>query len=312
MQEKNNNSWEFISESMREILDKNAQIARRFAEITKPQLELQLQFKELTLPQIELQQRLAELTRPMLNYQQMTENITRPLRKALEQQKHIIQPLVDLSAKISASLQNVISIPNISFPASLGAMLKLSTVQYVFWDSFDEDFAIRVNSTENLDEFLLENEQSNDFESIKKIFDYCWISRYIEPYKVLFAQAIQAFNYKLYNLSAIGFTAVIDGVLTEITEIPSHKAEKKCDLILEKIREDEDLENLEYRPIILYYTFSNMANQFYAFFDFDGEEPECLNRHWLIHGRTKKKLTSLDCIKIVRFLFCIILVSANE
>ena len=42
-------------------------------------------------------------------------------------------------------------------------------------------------------------------------------------------------------------------------------------------------------------------------YKFDDPEPKILNRHWIMHGRSLRRKTKLDCVKMIRFIYGIIL-----
>ena len=55
-------------------------------------------------------------------------------------------------------------------------------------------------------------------------------------------------------------------------------------------------------------TFNTFAKSFYETIPFSDEEPQLLNRNWIMHGRSQREYKRIDCIKLLRFLYGIILV----
>ena len=61
----------------------------------------------------------------------------------------------------------------------------------------------------------------------------------------------------------------------------------------------------------LFYTFNKTVEIFTANSDFHGKEPKGLNRHWIAHGRSRRKKTKLDCVKLINLVYGIILIDAH-
>lgn len=125
---------------------------------------------------------------------------------------------------------------------------------------------------------------------------------------LLFSQAIEAYREGKYNLAVIGLTAIIDAVLSEATENPTHKPIDRCNVVLDKLIADEYIADDEYATLTLFMTFNSVVKSFYGTVSFSNCEPDYLNRNWIMHGRSQKENTRLDCIKLLRFLYGIILV----
>jgi hypothetical protein len=69
----------------------------------------------------------------------------------------------------------------------------------------------------------------------------------------------------------------------------------------------------EYSLFSLYLTVDSTMNTFAASSDFGKEkEPAYINRHWTMHGRAERRKTKMDCVKLLRFLYAIILLDRIE
>lgn len=55
-------------------------------------------------------------------------------------------------------------------------------------------------------------------------------------------------------------------------------------------------------------TFEKTMELFSTNFDFKGEEPKELNRHWIMHGRSRRRKTEHDCVKLIYFIYGILLI----
>ena len=113
------------------------------------------------------------------------------------------------------------------------------------------------------------------------------------------------------NVLFIG-TASMDSdeyaVLSEATQNPTHSPKERCNAILDKLMDLDDIADEEYATLTLFMTFNTMVKSFYKTISFSDPEPRFLNRHWIMHGRIQREMTRLDCIKLLRFLYGIILI----
>lgn len=119
---------------------------------------------------------------------------------------------------------------------------------------------------------------------------------------ILFVQAVEAMKKGDYNLALLGLTATLDKVLADYSGMNSNvNIKKRCDQIVKSIKSKgeifiDELEGIDYLLFISYYTaiesFGNHAN-------FDDPEPEMLNRHWIMHGRSNKVFDKTSCFKLL-------------
>jgi metal-dependent hydrolase (beta-lactamase superfamily II) len=83
----------------------------------------------------------------------------------------------------------------------------------------------------------------------------------------------------------------------------------RCYYTVDKTLEDnEEIENDEFSVFALLITFRETMESFSRNSDFKKKEPKNLNRHWIMHGRSRRRKTKLDCIKTIRFIYGIILI----
>ena len=68
---------------------------------------------------------------------------------------------------------------------------------------------------------------------------------------------------------------------------------------------------------ILKYTwisYNMFIGKLYAKSDFSAEEPEEINRHWLLHGRSEYDISEIDCIRLINAIqsLCMIYDTDNK
>jgi len=194
-------------------------------------------------------------------------------------------------------------------------MLKnLGENQFVYWDWFDNDFCNEVLSTDDINNLLFEYYSQDNFKRINETIDRCKHDSIMKSYSELFSQAIICYQNKQYNISILGLIAIADSILSEVTQNETHRYKARVERIKEELLKKGSYSPEDFSLIALYFTFRHMMDSFYKTFPFDGPEPELLNRNWLMHGRSRKDITQLDCIKIINYLFGLILFnkSLNE
>lgn len=119
-------------------------------------------------------------------------------------------------------------------------------------------------------------------------------------------QALSAYDREDYDLAIIGFTAVLDRLLSECSEqIKNTHIAPRVKAIVKKFEDKGDffLDDLAARDYALYLTYQKAIESFGADSDFKDDEPTILNRHWIMHGRTNKEYQRLDCIKVLNMIY---------
>ena len=190
-------------------------------------------------------------------------------------------------------------------------MKQLVEANYVFWDFIPQDLADKIRNANDTNTALKEYEIQNNGQITRKIFELCSNHPLLSNQQVLLSQTFEAYTNKQYNLAIVGLFPIIDVALTNaITEFERNKTflKKRCEKLFEKLQ-NEKLGNKKYSIITFLKTFQSAKETFIADSDFSQDEPEYPNRHWIIHGRTTRIYTDLDYIKILRFLYGIIIIN---
>ena len=121
-----------------------------------------------------------------------------------------------------------------------------------------------------------------------------------------FEDSVRAFYGGLYNVAILGFVAVLDKVLSETTgKINTINIKKRVDDIKKTINEKGEifLYSLEGSDAVLINTYIKAFDNFKNESNFSQTEPDMLNRNWLMHGRTTKKITRMDCVKVLYMIY---------
>ncbi len=265
--------------------------------------------------------RFAEQFKPEIGYAQSIINSIPDVTKTLKLIAEALMPIQDISKRLLESLapftermaEITKSVTKLSRPFNV--MEKLADSQYVYWDYFDSDMMDFVLNTENTNKALRLYHNKEKFKSVNETINKCLNSKSVQPNKALFEQSINAFNNGDTDLAVVGVVATIDGALEVLSDNPKVTSIfKRAKALLDKIENADDeeilakLENYDTSIIILTRTFEKTLETFTTNqYPFSGPEPKFLNRHWIMHGRSKRRKTKLDCIKLINFLYGIII-----
>ncbi len=195
---------------------------------------------------------------------------------------------------------------------SIKTIYKLANIQYVLWKDASEGFAEEVISCKNNKEllsFLSDCDDKYDSLSVSEPIEL--VRNYLGD-DILFEQSISAYNNGHFILSIMGLMSLIDRVLSYYN---SNKRDvsivNRFNYLCSKINASSEvtLDIDEYNEMILFATLSKSLKIMDEFIKFSEAEPSTINRHWIMHGRTSREYTKIDCIRVIRILCGIILLN---
>lgn len=180
---------------------------------------------------------------------------------------------------------------------------KLAERQIVFTDDLTVDFAREICNSVNVDELVQGYYFDNNEQNMATLIERCKTAREIAPYKELFAQTFDAYQKKHYHLACIGMFSSLDGVLADVSEmITATNFKQRIGAIEKKINDKIDLNDVDRKILCIYTSTEQIKESMFGRSDFEAAEPNNLNRHWLIHGRTRKAYSKYDFLKITLWL----------
>lgn len=248
---------------------------------------------------------LEEITR---NYQYMFQSITDGL---IEFQK----ALKSISEVMNAFHENIKIVGSIftselyKFGRIFAAIKKLEDNQFVYWDYLSQDFVDELLETKDVNEVLKKKIIENNCNYVNKTIKKCLSDLLMKKYEQLFKQAIDCYRKKYYDISINGLTSIIDGLLSDISRNTSHSMSPRINAVISKLKTNDILDYEENALLILVLTFEKTLISFCEFAPFDKEEPIGLNRHWIAHGRSSRKKTELDCVKLINLIYGMLLIN---
>ncbi len=259
-------------------------------------------------PLLEIAQKVAKIYLPIEESLQKHMEWIRPIREAADKLQLSANEL-SRKAELISTFHTSVAKRTMEIANHLTAIEKLSEAQFVFWEFMPTDFIEIINSTKDINTELFQFESLDDFGRSNSIIQSCLQHPFVDPIKILFNQTIDAYKSELYSLAVLGCTAIIDNTLSLASDNPTHKNFARYKTLLDKTKDLALFNNDDYALFTLLITFERVAKSLYNHQQFDEKnEPKSLNRHWIVHGRSKKEYTQLDFIKLIYFLYGIILI----
>ena len=192
------------------------------------------------------------------------------------------------------------------------ALEPLADNQYIIWEYMDEEFVDMILSSNNINKTLRFYHEKEKYNSVYETAEKCCENIHDKTLQRLFNQAVRSFKEGNTDLAVVGFVSVIDGLLAVVNDSTSTRISREFKSLVQKLENEQVLDDTEYAIFSLFYTFNKTVEIFTANSDFHGKEPKGLNRHWIAHGRSRRKKTKLDCVKLIKIIYGIILIDKHS
>ena len=246
---------------------------------------------------------------------QYQKNIVPPISEMANSIQQDVQPTIDVLNSIQAIIQPLIEavapvIANIaSYVRPMIAVEKLRNHQYVYWLPLEEDFVENIICADDVDDVLFLFSIRDEGKPLNGVIESCKQELLIKEHNLIFSQAVDAYRHEAYDLSIVGLLAVLDGILSEFSGDNTTRMKQRMEEIVEELDNGNPLQEEEYAVLMLGVTFYSTVESLSKSIDFSIREPEEINRHWIMHGRSVRKKTPLQCIKIIHCIYGAILIN---
>lgn len=187
------------------------------------------------------------------------------------------------------------------------AINKLIENQFVFTDNLPQTLAHEIYQGADVEEVMTRYYFDNDEQNMKKLIQRCKDSDYIREYRELYNQILNAYDRADYLLACIGLFSLVDGLLAECSGMIKQTGFRtRLERISGKLANQVELNEIDKKTICIYDAFKKFDCSVFKKSDFDAEEPQTVNRHWDVHGRTHRKHTRIDFLKVLLWLDAVI------
>ena len=182
------------------------------------------------------------------------------------------------------------------------AVESLADHQIVFTEDLTTEQITAINKNDNADEIVECYFFSNNGQHINDVISRCQIYVQSTVYAELFAQIIAAYEASHFHLACIGMFSIVDGVLADFSENPKTNYKSRIEDIQKKIDDNLELNDLDKKTLCIMRTITSFEEYIFKSHPFSENEPDGLNRHWVIHGRTRRMYNRMDFLKILLWL----------
>ncbi|QTE71586.1 hypothetical protein JRC49_01795 [Clostridiales bacterium FE2011] len=218
----------------------------------------------------------------------------------------LFQPYKEISETIKANIDYYLPALEklCEISATHKAVNNLGQNQYVLRKKVSIELVEEVNTAGKsyvIDGAIEKYIENDDF--VKETID---LIRNGMAHNLTFEQGVSALYRNEYNSAILTFTIVLDRMLSEGSEqIKNVHIKPRVEAIHQRIKERGDfyIDDLEAEDYVLLLTYKDALDSFGSDSDFKKEEPELLNRHWIVHGRSNREYTRLDCIKVLNMIY---------
>lgn len=204
--------------------------------------------------------------------------------------------------------------PVVELSQSLRIADMMGQEEYVYFDRIKLNLSENILQSDNIEEALRLYIEEDAYMHADKIIQGCKKELQIDKYKGnVFKQAVSAYENEEYDLAVIGFIAMVDGLLSDVSkDQATTQIGRRAKKILDKLEKKSPIVSDEYAYLTMLVSFEKAFYVLQLSSDFEKEEPDNLNRHWIMHGRSTRKKTKLDCIKVIRMIYGILLINKIE
>ena len=106
----------------------------------------------------------------------------------------------------------------------------------------------------------------------------------------------------------MGLFAITDGLLATLSKIERNTSYKKrTDTIIKRLENEEPLSINDRRLTCIICSLSNIDYTVFKESHFDEDEPDYVNRHWTLHGRTNRTFERMDFIRVLLWIDALII-----
>lgn len=215
----------------------------------------------------------------------VNEHIKEETKKSLEAFDKTLDGVTDKLKDIGWTLPSELGVYAINV---IGNTEEIADIETFFEEYFTQnDYSFAQKMIENILNTTIS-------EGLKKVVRECWI----------------AFQRKLYAICATSLLSVIEGVLSEFSDDKSDvRMMKVCQKHVDEFPQDGS-SILKH----VWISYNNFIRNLYQKSDFKQDEPDEVNRHWLLHGRSDFEIEKIDCLRLFNAVesLCMVVKKENQ
>lgn len=127
-------------------------------------------------------------------------------------------------------------------------------------------------------------------------------SKYMECKKEIFDEALKVYNLEYYFASGHMLAPLVEWLL----EDDNNKANIRIYQLYERFARKFDEVSIKEPYVHILLALNGFIENYKKTVRFTEEEPEFLNRHWIMHGRMQKPFTKYHSLQLISVLYAIV------
>ena len=179
---------------------------------------------------------------------------------------------------------------------------KLVENQYVFTDPISNEFIKIILNTNDVDKEVEKYYSEDDCKQLYSLIERCKKQLQDSNNFELFCQSIGAYQNNYYQIACLGMFTVTDGIISDVSQQDISSFKKRLNKIKDEFDETASLEPLDQKIWCVLKALEKIDISIFADSDFRSNEPDCVNRHWTLHGRSTRKFLFTDVIKVLLWI----------
>lgn len=168
-----------------------------------------------------------------------------------------------------------------------------------------------LGNTDKLDDvngFMEQLYAYDDYRNMKTMIKGIQESKIKEGLKKLINECWNAFNSKMYAICATSLLSVIEGILSEFSDDKQDiRMMKVCQKQVDSFPNDGSTIMKH-----VWISYNQFIRNLYKKSDFTDNEPDAINRHWLLHGRSDFEVEEIECMKLFNAIHSLSMIINKE
>lgn len=168
-----------------------------------------------------------------------------------------------------------------------------------------------LGNTDKLDDvngFMEQLYAYDDYRNMKTMIKGIQESKIKEGLKKLINECWNAFNSKMYAICATSLLSVIEGILSEFSDDKQDiRMMKVCQKQVDSFPNDGSTIMKH-----VWISYNQFIRNLYKKSDFTDNEPDAINRHWLLHGRSDFEVEEIECMKLFNAIHSLCMIINKE
>lgn len=168
-----------------------------------------------------------------------------------------------------------------------------------------------LGNTDKLDDvngFMEQLYAYDDYRNMKTMIKGIQESKIKEGLKKLINECWNAFNSKMYAICATSLLSVIEGILSEFSDDKQDiRMMKVCQKQVDSFPNDGSTIMKH-----VWISYNQFIRNLYKKSDFTDNEPDAINRHWLLHGRSDFEVEEIECMNLFNAIHSLCMIINKE